>query len=309
MFRDTTNWTKAHWAWIRAQRFDLPLLERLRDEHVVAIEMPVSQRDQLERELHAIALQPPYAAAARRLSALRGVQTLTALTLFVEVGDFARFGSAAEFMGFTKLVPSEYSSGNRRHQGAITKDRQFPSPAGPGRSRLGVPLPAGVPARTRPPPDRSAGGGAGPLCRDRAAAPSAVLADGAARQAHPGRRGGNRPRACRGGLGPDARHHGGRLTVRTSLGTDERTSRKDPRKTYAVWPTCGRTRVASRRQLPTDHCHAVSIREYQSGLKSPLPPARPSPIDVRAPPVTLDRPLHIRSWAAPPARTPAGPSR
>jgi transposase len=121
VFRDTTNWTKAHWSWIRAQRFDLPLLERLRDEHVVAIEMRIAQRDQLDRELHAIALTLPYAAAVRRLSALRGVRTLTALTLIVEVGDFARFGSAAEFMGFTGLVPSEYSSGGRRQQGAITK--------------------------------------------------------------------------------------------------------------------------------------------------------------------------------------------
>ena len=57
--------------------------------------------------------------------------------------------------------------------------------------------------------------------------------------------------------------------------------------TYAVRPRCGRTRVPSRRQLPTDHCHAVPIRGYQSGLKSPLPSARPSPIDVRAPPVLL----------------------
>ncbi len=75
--------------------------------------------------------------------------------------------------------------------------------------------------------------------------------------------------------------------VRTSLGTDERIYRKDPRVTYAVWPRRGRTRATSRRQLPPDHCHAVSIREYQSGLKSPLPPARPLPIDARAPPSLL----------------------
>lgn len=121
VFRDATAWTKAHWSWVRAQRFDLPLLERLRDEHVVAIEMRLAQRDQLERELHAIALQPEYAAAVRRLCALRGVQSLTALTLLVEVGDFARFATAAQFMAFTGLVPSESSSGASRHQGAITK--------------------------------------------------------------------------------------------------------------------------------------------------------------------------------------------
>lgn len=30
------------------------------------------------------------------------------------------------------------------------------------------------------------------------------------------------------------------------------------------------------RQLPTHHCHAVPIRAYQCGQKSPLPPARSS---------------------------------
>jgi transposase len=120
-FGGVTPWTLAHWAWIRAQRFDLALLNQLRDEHIVAIELRMSQRDQLDRQLHALALEPPYAEPVRRLAVLRGVKTLTALTLLVEVGDFARFGSAAEFMAFTGLVPSESSSGERQHRGAITK--------------------------------------------------------------------------------------------------------------------------------------------------------------------------------------------
>ncbi len=116
-----TSWTKAHLRWIRTQRFALAALERLRDEHLAAIEMRLVQRDQLERELLAIAARPPYAAAVRRLCALRGIRELTALTLLVEVGDFRRFATAAAFMGFTGLVPSEDSSGERRRQGAITK--------------------------------------------------------------------------------------------------------------------------------------------------------------------------------------------
>ncbi len=116
-----TSWTQAHLRWIRAQRFALPMLERVRDEHLAAIEMRLVQRDQLERELLEIAAQPPYARAVRRLCALRGVRELTALTLLVEVGDFRRFATASAFMGFTGLVPSEDSSGDRRRQGAITK--------------------------------------------------------------------------------------------------------------------------------------------------------------------------------------------
>ena len=115
------SWSQAHVRWIREQRFTLPLLARLRDEHLAAIEMRLAQRDHIERDLLAMATAQPYAAAVRRLSALRGIKELSALTLLVEVGDFRRFGSAREFMGFTGLVPSEDSSGSRRRLGAITK--------------------------------------------------------------------------------------------------------------------------------------------------------------------------------------------
>ncbi len=49
------------------------------------------------------------------------MKTLSALTLLIEVGDFRRFATAAGFMGFTGLVPSEASSGERHHRGSITK--------------------------------------------------------------------------------------------------------------------------------------------------------------------------------------------
>lgn len=116
-----TAWTQAHLRWIRGQRFELAVLGRTLDEHLAAMEMRIAQRDLIERELLEIALRPPYEEAVRRLAALRGVQALTALTLVVEVGDFRRFGSAAEFMGFTGLVPSEDSSGARQRRGHITK--------------------------------------------------------------------------------------------------------------------------------------------------------------------------------------------
>lgn len=38
-----------------------------------------------------------------------------------EIGDFTRFARPAELMGFLGLVPCEYSSGNTRRQGVITK--------------------------------------------------------------------------------------------------------------------------------------------------------------------------------------------
>ena len=57
---------------------------------------------------------PLFADGVARLSAYRGVARLGALTLAAEVCDWGRFGRASAFMGFTGLVPSEYSSGGRR---------------------------------------------------------------------------------------------------------------------------------------------------------------------------------------------------
>lgn len=116
-----SQWTKAHHEWIRAQCFDLPLLAQLRDEHLAAIEMRLAQRDLLERQLLEIARSEPYTCSVARLAALRGIREISALTLLIETGDFRRFGSAPQYMGFTGLVPSESSSGERRRQGAITK--------------------------------------------------------------------------------------------------------------------------------------------------------------------------------------------
>jgi transposase len=55
------------------------------------------------------------------LMSLRGIDLLAAVTLVAEIGDFQRFARPRELMGFLGLVPSEYSSGSTRRQGAITK--------------------------------------------------------------------------------------------------------------------------------------------------------------------------------------------
>lgn len=55
------------------------------------------------------------------LQALRGIETVSAVTLVAEIGDFRRFASPSELMSFVGLVPSEHSSGGSRRQGRITR--------------------------------------------------------------------------------------------------------------------------------------------------------------------------------------------
>jgi transposase len=56
------------------------------------------------------------------LRCLRGVDTLTAVGLCAEVGDFERFAAKAEqLMSYVGLVPCENTTGQRRRLGSITK--------------------------------------------------------------------------------------------------------------------------------------------------------------------------------------------
>ena len=59
----------------------------------------------------------PWAETVARLRCLRGIDTLSAVGLCAEVGDFERFERAARLMSYLGLVPSEDSSGERRRQG------------------------------------------------------------------------------------------------------------------------------------------------------------------------------------------------
>src|SRR2546423_14380241 len=79
-----------------------------------------ARRDALDEAIAELACEPPFAEIVGRLCCLRGVSTLTALALTVELGDWTRFRpqSLGPFLG---LTPSEDSSGERRRLGAITK--------------------------------------------------------------------------------------------------------------------------------------------------------------------------------------------
>ena len=72
---------------------------------------------ELHEQVHTWRLQPVIEA----LQALRGVQFTVAVTIVAELGDLTRFDNPRQLMSYLGLTPSEYSSGERRRQGSITK--------------------------------------------------------------------------------------------------------------------------------------------------------------------------------------------
>ena len=79
------------------------------------------RRDALEREIVAMLPASPWTVQVGRLRCLRGVDTLTAVGLCAEIGDFERFARAEQLMSYVGLVPSESTTGQQRRLGSITK--------------------------------------------------------------------------------------------------------------------------------------------------------------------------------------------
>jgi transposase len=117
-----STWTKKHRRWLRELRQSLqgPLQTALATE-LEHLEYLETQQTALDAELERYASLPLYRKAVEALCCLRGVKTLTALTLLVEIGDVRRFRSPRSLMAYFGLVPSEYSSGSREYRGSITK--------------------------------------------------------------------------------------------------------------------------------------------------------------------------------------------
>lgn len=120
-YQEGKNWTQRHWAWIRSQRFELVALQRTFDACLLALEQALARRAELDRDIEALAQAAPYRAAVGHLRCFRGIKTLSAMVMLAEIVDFHRFRRPRELMAYIGLVPSEYSSGERRQRGAITK--------------------------------------------------------------------------------------------------------------------------------------------------------------------------------------------
>jgi transposase len=114
-------WTWHHRSWLTGVAFPDRASQLTLEDYRHAHDVLLARRDAIERELTAIAADSPWAATIARLRCLRGIDTLSALGLCAEIGDFGRFEHPDALAAYLGLVPSENSSGDKRRQGAITK--------------------------------------------------------------------------------------------------------------------------------------------------------------------------------------------
>ena len=85
-----------------------------------AVLVTTARRDRLNVAITAMAADSEFTPIVHRLGCLKGISTLTAFGLAVEIGDWSRC-TGNTIGSFVGLVPSEHSSGSSRTQGPITK--------------------------------------------------------------------------------------------------------------------------------------------------------------------------------------------
>ena len=139
------TWNPAHLRWLSAVApsiyvyafflyqlpafpLDFPLFSRLSHtraanclpEYDRAVNEHTERLQRLDHELQEQVKAWRLQAVVEALQALRGVQFTVAVTTVAELGDLTHFDNPRALMKFLGLIPSEYSTGERRRQGSIT---------------------------------------------------------------------------------------------------------------------------------------------------------------------------------------------
>jgi transposase len=120
-YEGRANWTAAHLRWLSEVVCPTPPQQIVFQEYLRAVSEQQERRQRLEGELHEAVKGWRLYPVVEAIQALRGVELTGAVILMTELGDITRFDNPRQLMSYLGLTPSEYSSGERRRQGGITK--------------------------------------------------------------------------------------------------------------------------------------------------------------------------------------------
>ena len=135
------TWSPAHLRWRSEVVCPTPAQQIVFQAYVRAVTEHTERLARLEQELTDQVPTWRLAPVVDALQALRGGPCTVAVTTGAELGDLTRFEHPRQLMNYLGLTPPEYSTGERRRQGGITKTGQQPCPPCPGGRGLGLSLP------------------------------------------------------------------------------------------------------------------------------------------------------------------------
>ena len=121
IYREGRSWTQRHHRWLTQINWEDENDAAVFESYWLHITQLIDRSARLTARIEVLSQEEPYATPAGWLRCFRGIDTLAAMTLVVELHNFSRFHSPRELMSYVGLVPSEHSSGDRTQRGGITK--------------------------------------------------------------------------------------------------------------------------------------------------------------------------------------------
>jgi transposase len=115
------HWNPAHLRWLAEGVCPTPAQHIVFQAYVRAVTDHTARLQRREQALPEQVKSWRVHPVVDALQALRGVQCTAAVTMVAEIGDRTRFDTPRELMTCLGLIPSAYSSGDQRRQGAITQ--------------------------------------------------------------------------------------------------------------------------------------------------------------------------------------------
>jgi len=115
------NWSAQHLRWLTELVLPHPSQHIVLQEMIQTITERIAREKRLANELFHQVKQWRFYPVVKALQAVRGVKLLIATGVVAELGDLRRFDHPRKLMAYLGLVPSEYSSSDKRRLGSITK--------------------------------------------------------------------------------------------------------------------------------------------------------------------------------------------
>lgn len=121
VYRAGKNWTQKHRRWLLGLVWEHEAERVVFGDYLGAIEQLEERMRGLDAALETQSQEDPYREPVGWLRCFRGFDTVNAMTIVAELYDVVRFRSPRQLTAYLGMVPSEYSTGSKRRQGAITK--------------------------------------------------------------------------------------------------------------------------------------------------------------------------------------------
>lgn len=116
-----TAWTGAHMNYLRELKLEDPGHKMILEESLLQIDSLSARIDRYNQMIETVVKGWRFEPVVKALQAMKGIKQLTATVIASELGDINRFENPRQLMSFLGLTTSEYSTGTRRRQGAISK--------------------------------------------------------------------------------------------------------------------------------------------------------------------------------------------